>query len=529
MAIQRGLAFQRLLPGILLSVFAWGCTTPPYLAEKREFRDALAAGQHERAVQKADQALAVAPPERRPRLERFLIRSLFRDAWREHRAQRWDNAFAQMVAAHQRAPANLREDWADECRQIAQQYAAFHSGRAGTAVQARDMRTAIAEYELAGKADNALGREALAAVNKYTMQRKALETRLENAKTAVEREAWGEAATVIAEVRAQDASLAESCDRLSGWSRTRHCQAALRDGRGLLEKQEFGAALAKTNEALALEASSGATELKQAVQAAFTDSVDGELKQALAKDDRSTLDDLARRHDAFELAPAAARIRAVLASRGEADRLTATARELIGDKRYEAALEPLHQACGQWPENQQLAKLYQETRIQAGTYALAVAEHAAGKQCPLVCALYCWYALILCPAEAEIQEKAQAGFQDALGKIDRRTLTTAFEVEIALGNGIETVFDVSNLQQAISQAVPAESRFVSVAAPGAGVAAGNVFRVSVEVGTLFVATREQTFNKVFRYVSEVTHDPNPEYIQLQADLNAAQCKMVAAD
>jgi hypothetical protein len=108
-------------------------------------------------------------------------------------------------------------------------------------------------------------------------------------------------------------------------------------------------------------------------------------------------------------------------------------------------------------------------------------------------------------------------------------METAFIVDVTVNREIETTLDATRLQEAIIQALPPASRFVHVAPGGENQpVAATSFRIAVDVPALFATTQEQAFNKNVRYVSYVAHDPNPDYIQLQANLNAAQHKMVAA-
>lgn len=253
------------------------------------------------------------------------------------------------------------------------------------------------------------------------------------------------------------------------------------------------------------------------------------MKESLENDARPALEALAKQYEAFELSSDASRLRAVLRNRNEADRNLSLAQENFVAGRHEDALEPLRKACGLWPENQQLSDLYKKTRVRVGNDALAAAEKADKERCPLVCVLYCLKACQLCPTEPDIQDKSRAIMANAIGKIDRKAMQIAFVVDVTVNKDIETSLDASHLQDAIIKALHPSSQLVRVIPAAENPSdAGTVFRIATDVQALLVTTREQAFQKNVRYVSYVAHDPNPAYVQLQADLAAAQHKMVAA-
>lgn len=513
-----------------IAALVCGCATLPYQVEQRQFKDALSSGHYDLARQKITESLDLAPSEKKDNLDNYFTKSLFRQSWRDYKDKNWDNSFDLMTTATERATTELREDWSKECQKIAHEYARFHLDRADAAMARKDLKTAIVEYEAAGKADNDLGTEGRTAFDRYTAQRKQLESRLETAKAQIEKEQWNDGTTSIEYVRSQDASLAGLCRELTELLTERHYQAAVRDCRALFIKKDFPAAFSKANEALALNTvHSVAGQLKGQIQKAFMESVSGKLKESLEKDERPALDALAKQYDAFELTGDASRVRTVISNRKEADRNLALAQEHIAANRHESAIDPLRKACGLWPENQRLSGLHKDTRVHVANVALAAAEEADKDKCPLVCALYCLKACQVCPSEREPQDKARAVMANALAKIDRKAMQAVFSVDVTVNKDIETSLDASRLQDAIIKALPPASHLVAVI-PAAENApeAGTVFRIVADVQALFATTQEQAFQKNVRYVSYVAHDPNPAYIQLQADLTAAQHKMVAA-
>lgn len=527
---ERRLHMSAFIVSVGIAALVCGCATLPYQVEQRQFKDALSSGHYDLARQKLTESLDLAPPEKKDNLDNYFTKSLFRQSWRDYKEKNWDKSFDLMTTATERATTELREDWSKERQKIAHEYARFHLDRAGAAIASKDLKTAIAEYEAAGKADNDLGTEARTAFDRYTAQREELERRLETAKSQIEKEQWEDGTTSIEYVRSEDASLDRICRELSDLLTERHYQAAVRDSRALFGKKDFAAAFKKANEALALNTGHReAQELIFQIQKAFSESVTKPLKESLEKDARPALEALAKQYDAFELAGDASRIRTVLANRTEADRNLALAQEHIAANRKESAIEPLRKACGLWPENQRLAGLHKETRIHVGKDALAVAEKADKDRFPLVCALYCLKACQVCPTEPEIQDKARAIIANAIGKIDRKAMQSAFLVDVTVNKDIETSLDASRLQDAIINALPPSSHLVAVIPAAENPSeAGTVFRITTDVQALFATTQEQAFQKNVRYVSYVAHDPNPAYIQLQADLTAAQHKMVAA-
>lgn len=208
---QMALVLATSVSAILMS----GCATLPYQVEQRNFKAALTAGQYAQAKAKIDECLGLAPAEKKEALDNYFTKSLFRQSWREYKAKNWDNSFDLMTTATQRATPELRDDWQKERQKIAHEYARFHLERAEAAISSKDLRTAIAEYEAAGKAENDLGAEARAAFDRYTAQRKELERRLEAAKAQIENEQWSAGAASIEYVRSRDASLDGQCRELS--------------------------------------------------------------------------------------------------------------------------------------------------------------------------------------------------------------------------------------------------------------------------------------------------------------------------
>jgi hypothetical protein len=514
---------------------ASGCATmfgppEPYQVEQRNFKEALSAGQYGQAKAKLSEALNLVPGEKKPDLQNYFSKAMFRQSSVEYKLQNWDTSFDLMATAYQGASADLRRSWAKECHDIQSQYVAYHLQRANDAVKVKDLKTAIAEYEIASKPHDPSVAEARSSFDKYTAQRRELEAKLEAAKAQIEKEQWASGMATLDDVLSQDASLGTVCRELSNLLTERHYQAAIRDCRASLAKKELTAAFSKANEALALNTSHPeAAELKSQVQKSFAAGVAAQLKDALAKDDRPSLENLAKQYAAFELDADASHIRTVLANRAEADRNWALAQEHIAADRHESAIEPLCKACALWPENQKLGQLQKDTRIHVAKDALSDGGKADDSKCPLVCALYCMKARTVCPTEADVQDAAKALAGKAIGKVDRKAMETAFIVAVKADRDIEATLDTTRLIEAIIKALPPASRFVAIVPAGdKQPEAQTVLTVQVDVSALFVATREQAFNKSVRYVSDVAYDPNPAYIQLQADLGAAQAKMAAA-
>jgi hypothetical protein len=507
-----------------------GCATLPYQVEQRQFREALSSGQYEEAKARIDASLRLVPEDKKTGLTAYFTKSLFRQSWRAYKARDWDTSFDLMTTACQKATVALRESWKKECERIAHEYASAHIAQAGIALKRKDLKTAIAQYEAAAKANNDLGRDARPCAVKYAKQRRDLEVKLATAKSQIENEQWNLGAATIQQVQSQDVSLRGQCDELSRLLTERHYEASLRDGREFLTKKQLRAAFAKANEALALDTDhTSAAQLKAQIQQAFSESVREQQKTALENDARSVLAMLAKQYDEFEIASNASGIRTILVNRTDADRNLALAQQHIAEERHEAALDPLHKACSLWPQNQHFADQYRATRVHVGKDAIADAGKADKAHCPLVCALYCLKACHVCPAETKVQDHAQTLLAAITAKIDRQAMKTAFIVDVAVKREIETALDAARLQRAIIGALPPPSRFVFVTGGEKEQASpASTFRITTEVQALTATTQAQAFNKNVRYVAYVAQDPNPRYADLQVQLNAAQIEMTAA-
>ncbi len=507
-----------------------GCATLPYQAEKRMFRDALSSRQYSLAKTKISDSIAIAPEEKKAKLDIYFTKSLFRQSWQDYKSKRWDTSFDLMSTATERASAELREDWLEERRKIADAYATFHIGLADVAIQKKDLKTAIDEYNVAGKAHNVSGEEARMACETYTKQRIGLQGKLKEAEEQINQELWEKGEASIAYVTSQDVSLHIECQDLIERLTECHYQAALRDSKKYFTEKSFQKAFAKANEALSLNSKSRteASRLKKKIQQAFPDSVSKSEQDALQKDNRPELNRIAKEYDEFELKDKSNRLKSILANRKQSDKFLAFAQEQISTGTYEAAIDNLCQACKLWPDNRKRADLLRNTRIHVGNDELAVAKQLLKDKYPLVSALHCLKAEHICSTIPDISKDARLLARESIAEV--RDMQTQFCVSVSVNEDIETTLDASKLQKAIIQALPPASRFVSKTSP-ADTRNDKVptFSIKVDAQALLATTQKQSFNKNIRYVSYVAQDPNPDYIQLQANLDAAKHKMAAAN
>jgi len=435
-----------------------------------------------------------------------------------------------MTCASQLSTVRLRQYWARESQNIAQEYARVHLERGDAALSRKDLKTAISEYEAAGKAENELGEKARTALERVTALRKELEKRLEIAKAQIEKEQWNDCKQSIEYVWSRDISLQPICRTILVQARERHYQAALRDSRAFFARKDLSASFAKINEALALDATRNeACNLKAQIQRAFVESAEIRLKEALEKDMRSALEEMARQFEAFELQSDAARIRTVVANRAEADRLVALAQTHMDAGRQELALDPLQKACSLWPENKKISKSYQEVCRLVGASALAEAEKALNSNCPLVAVMYCLKASHVCPFEQTIHDRVCLITSNALQAFDRNAIMSVYLVEVNVNKEIEMWVNGSHLQNEIMKALISKSPFATViSATENPPNTGAIFRIKADVLTLSASTYVTTFQKEIQYVASVIFEPNPEYAKLQEDLLSAEQKMQTA-
>lgn len=507
-----------------------GCVTLPYQKARNDFRKHLSTGQYDLAQAKMMESLDLAPAPDKPELQDNMARALYRQGWRDCKQQKWDTSFGLMTTAVHYASVGLRNDWTEEETKVRHGYAVFHTNKAVATARMKNLKSAIQEYEAAIRADNAVGKEAETALNNLVILRRQLEDRLAQARQEIDREEWSTALGSITEVRMQDCSLEELCNELVTFATERHYQAACRNSKTAYGQNDFVMAFKKANEAMCLLTEhTEAVQLKQQAQNGLIDSVKGQLAQYLSADDRPGVLKIAETYDVFELAAGASTLRGKMSEREEADKNLKLAQELIADGHHEEAFDPLVSCCKFWPENQRFPALLQETRNRVAHDCLEMAEGHRKAGHLFVCAVYALKVAHVGEADKELLARAQKLATEAVADVDRRPMQASFEVNVILNRELEGTVDGGRLQEAIVNAMPKSTRFVSCGPPTDRTPViSNRFQVVVEVQTLAAATQEQTYNKVVRYVSGVTYDPNPNYAQVQSELVAAQANYVAA-
>lgn len=520
---------------VIVLTFCSGCATifgppEPYEAAYRESKASFKAVDYDRARQQMAQAIALAPSEKKPKLETTFKKRLLSYAWREYKDEHWDTSFELINAARENADAKFLESTQDEFEKISQEYAQYHTTNARRALDVPDLARALKELEFAGKAQNEIGRCAGAEFKKWTTVRTDLESKLAQAEAAIDKEEWQTGETLITNVLPQDSSLRPKCQQLRSLLIERHYEAAVRDGEALLAKNELMPAFNKANEAEALHTSRAeARALKARIQKAFSASVKQGIQEALTNDLRPRLSDYAKQFQAYELSSHATDLRDEIADRNAADQKVAVAQKDINANAHERAIPHLKEAKALWPENKVIAELLTQTCLHVANAALDQGRKALQEDCPLVAMVYCLKARTICPDSPVIRQAVETVCKDAVPKVDQNSMQVRYLIDIGFDEDVDAVLDTRKLAQAISARLPLASRFVNViSSSDEPPEKGRLLVLDIDVEDFTVDTQKNMFQKSVRYVSYIAHDPNPEYAQVQAKLLAAQHAMVAA-
>ena len=343
----------------------------PYQEARNRAEAALKRGDYTAATNEMQSALDLAPAGEVQTGLDIHFRKLLQDyAWREHKQASRDDAFLLITRAWEDAPEKLQKSFAKSRDAILQAYAQHHWDIAQEELSARELATVVDEFTLAAMADNDLGREAGEEAARIQKLRKELELELSTAGKKIEGEEWPEAERRIRHVQDTDKSLVAQTDELANLLASRHCAAALRDGRAALEKNDFAAAYKNATDARSLN--TGSTEpdtLLRTIRDACLKFTATDVARAIAEDRRNDIKTFAETMAGFSMDAEAARLRDILARRGRADDAIARADSSLRRCSPAAAVEHLTEATDLWPEHTEARK-----RLTATSTAMALSN-----------------------------------------------------------------------------------------------------------------------------------------------------------
>ncbi|MCK4818790.1 hypothetical protein KA005_23660, partial [bacterium] len=402
--------------------------------------------------------------------------------------------------------------------------------RAHRALESPNLKVVLEELQLASKAINDdIGQQAYKEISKWSEARKKLELKLNQANEAINQEQWAKSEALINQIISKDLSLQPECDELKSYLVQQHYNAIIRDAEVLLKENMFILAFNKANEAIALN--TGLPEprnLKTKIQEKFVLFVKEDIDKALANDIRPQLIQLSEKFENLELSERSAVLKKTVQDRNEADRQLEMAREQIALARQESAIPYLKKASVLWSDNKDITVFHQQTCLHVANSVMEKAKKAIHQNCPLLSLLYCLKAQTVCPQE-KVNNQVAILADQALHVADQTSMEFWLSVDIKFDQDVNAIIDTQKLQAEIASSIPQESRFVRVVSPSENIPKNDkFFIVDIDIKDFTVKTEKSMFQKAVRYISYVANDPNPNYIELQAQIAAAQHKMAAA-
>ena len=535
----------------------------------------LKQGQYEESWEGMQSALEQAPEGAvKDQLDTRFRKLLFARSWYEFKRQQLDDSFQLAEWAREGASDRLLKAYAEELAKIDIAFGEDHRSKAVSAEIEPDLEQAISQWSEVCRIQGEVGEEALGHKTRLENKRDSLLRDLEQVAQDIAAERWDIAAAALKRVSAADRSLRVRTGELDRRLTDAHYQAAVRDAAAFLASNQFAAAYAKVDEAAAVSPESAKHEpLRTRVQDKFTKATAAAVAEATRTDDRDALTKWSRAYEKFDLLRESDRLSLLVENRNKADQLLATARLQMQNARSEAVAQSLESAKALWPERSDVGQLAanlrtalpmslverdlvasrlldddgaygfwtqkggraQEAwgaaeyvraaqRVSETALSTATNHHAAGAV--LAALLYGIKARSVATIAGLTGPKTQADqwLLAASKAMDVRPWMVKLAIDVKAKESGSGALNVSDLTAAsIRSANP--TRHFQVTA-GADPAAD--YRVEVAIEKLAVESKVETSFKSIRYVASVEYDPNPVYMQLQAQLGPAESQVASA-
>ncbi|MCK5542951.1 MAG: hypothetical protein KAI40_09685 [Desulfobacterales bacterium] len=514
-----------------------------FFGKKSLYKVAFEAGAYNSGLKEIEDIIKLSSPEEKPKLQKRYSKVLFSYAWEKFEGNTeiviLDDCFKLASAGKEYATDALLSSkplfgfgltYGEKYNKISHIFAQYHYNSAHIALESSDLKLALVEFQIASKATNDIGQQAHKEFIKWSKKRSDLKLKLGQANEAINQEHYAKGKALIDQVYRNDISLRLECAELAKHLDKQQYNSIIKDAQALLEKNMFIPSFDKANEAVPLSNDPlEARDIKTKIQEKFALHIKKDKDKALAGDKRHQLISLVKQFEQLEMFDHRDALQKIVQARSEADKQLELSHIEIASGRHESAISYLEKASNLWPENKNVKNLHRQTCLYVANSALGKAKKFINQKHPMLGLLYCLKARTVCPREKGIMNQFAILTNQASRLIDKSSMMFEVSIDIDFGQNVNTTFDTQKLQKEIVLLFSQESQFVKVVLHNENMSTNNkTFTIDVDIKDFNIKTEKNMFFDNIRYVSYVANDPNPNYIELQTQLVAAQDKMTSA-